>query len=323
MARHLTLQERDRIAQLRERGLSAGEVARRIGRDRSTISRELVRNATDGEYLAAAAHATAARRRRERPRQRKTDRPAVSNTIRKLLSGRCSPAAIAERMKVERAERPRDCVSARTIYRWIEAQGPLRRHWKSCLWRRGRARRERRESAGDAAKARIASRPEIIERRERIGDFEGDLVLGKQGSGGLLTLVDRKSRYTLMTKVHHKQAAYVYRKARRRFAQLPADKRHSLTLDNGGEFAKCPRLEHSLDMRVYWADPGRPYQRGTNENTNGLTRHFYPKGTDFNTVSHWQVRQDEHVLNHRPRACLGGRTPHEVFHGVYTPLCCD
>lgn len=322
MASHLTFEERDRIAQLRARGHGNGDIARQLCRSASTIGREVVRNSTGGEYWAATAHVMAMRRRSARPIVRKTQRPAVVNTIRKLLSRKASPDEIARRMKRERPHRPRDCVCAATIYRWIRSRSD-RAHWRGYLWRRGKAPRKPRKSPGDAGKARIASRPEVIERRERLGDFEGDLVLGKQGTGGLATFVDRKSRYVVMTKVIRKDSRYVYRAARRRLLQVPSDRRHSMTLDNGGEFARFAALEQSLGMNVYWADPGRPYQRGTNENTNGLARHFFPKGTDFNTVTHWDVEQVEKLLNDRPRACLGYRTPNEVFHGIFTPLCCD
>jgi len=227
-------------------------------------------------------------------------------------------------MKLERPHRPRDCVCASTVYRWIDRQGAERAYWKSYLRRRGRRPYRPRENAGaSACKARLDARPKVIERRGRIGDFEGDLVLGKQGKGGLQTLVDRKSRYTLLMKIARKEARYMYRKTRARLQGLPSAKRHSITYDNGGEFAKCPLLEKSIGIKVYWAEPGRPYQRGTNENTNGLVRQFFPKGTDFGTVTHWEAREAENLLNDRPRACLGYRTPYEVFHGVFTPLCCD
>ena len=322
MASHLTFEERDRIAQLQARGHRQGEIARQLCRSPSTVCREIARNGTDGGYLAATAQATATRRRSERSIVRKAQRPAVDRTIRKLLASNLSPDEIARRMKLERPHRPRDCVCASTIYRWIRSRGD-RAHWRGYLWRRGKALRKPRNSPSDSAKARIASRPEVIERRERLGDFEGDLVLGKQGTGGLATFVDRKSRYVVMTKVIRKDSRYVYRASRRRLLQLPRDRIHSMTLDNGGEFARFRALERSLGMNVYWADPGRPYQRGTNENTNGLARRFFPKGTDFNTVTHWDVEQVEKTLNNRPRACLGYRTPNEVFHGIFTPLCCD
>jgi IS30 family transposase len=298
-------------------------MAAALQRSRSTIHRELERNSVAGEYRAGAAQQLAERRRSQRPLERKCERAAVHKTIRRLLACRCSPAEIAGRMKRERAQRPKDRVSAATIYRWIDAQGAERRYWRGMLRRRGRRPSRPRKNPAEAAKARIADRPKIIEQRRRRGDFEGDLVLGQQGTGGLQTLVDRRSRYALLMKVARKDADYVHRKTRERLRTLPADKRHSLTDDNGGEFARCVRLERSLGVKVDWAEPGCPYQRGTNENTNGLTRQFFPKGTDFQTVSHAQVREVENLLNHRPRACLGYRTPHEVFHDTSEQLCCD
>ena len=154
--------------------------------------------------------------------------PGVNGPMRRLLARCCSPAEIANRMKYERRHGPRRCVSASTIDRWIERQGDDRRRWKSFLRRRGR-RPDRRKTPGVSPNSRIAARPAVIERRGRIGGFEGDLVLGKQGAGGLQTLVDRKSRYTLLMKVTRKQAAYVYRKTRQRLSQLSPDKRHSVT----------------------------------------------------------------------------------------------
>jgi transposase, IS30 family len=321
MASHLTSVDRDRIAQLFASRRSPEEIAVALGRSLSTIYRELKRNATDGEYLPCQAQGQAERRRSERPLVFKCDRPAVDRTIRKLLSDSCSPDQIAQRMKYERPDCPEDCVSASTIYRWINQPGEHRDYWSEYLRHRGRRPYKAREKTSVGAP--IAERPQVVEERGRIGDFEGDLVLGKQGTGGLQTLVDRKSRYTILMKVVRKEAAYVYRKTRDRLKGLPADKRHSVTFDNGGEFAKCPRLEEGAEVEVYYADPGCPYQRGTNENTNGLVRQFFPKGTDFQTVTHPEAREVENLLNHRPRAILGYRTPHEVFHGVQTELCCN
>lgn len=324
MAKHFTESEREELARLHWREYTPDEIARRTGRHRSTIYRELKRNSTGGVYFPCQAQRQAERRRRERPLVRKADRRSVNGTVRQLLSRYCSPDEIARRMKLERPDRPRDCVCASTVYRWIDGQGEARRYWKNYLRRRGRRPcREPQNPEDSARKARLDGRPKVIERRGRIGDFEGDLVLGKQGTGGLKTLVDRKSRYLLLMKVARKEAPYVYRKTRARLKTLPTTKRRSVTYDNGGEFAKCPLLERSLGIKVYWAQPGRPYQRGTNENTNGLVRQFFPKGTDFDTVTDWGVREAEKLLNDRPRACLGYRTPHEVFHGVFTPLCCD
>ena len=138
-------------------------------------------------------------------------------------------------------------------------------------------------------------------------------MLGPPGSGGLATLVDRKSRYTIIAKIRSKDANHVHQKIRDRLKQLHEEQRHSITFDNGTEFARCHRLEKHLGMGLYFAEPGCPHQRGTNENTNGLIRQYFPKGTDFRDVTHYDVREVENLLNDRPRACLGYRTPTEVF----------
>ncbi len=323
MSQHLTAVERDRIAQLRGSGASQAEIAARLGRHASTISRELKRNATaEGEYLAAQAQQKAVLRRRHRPRLGKTERGAVDRTVRHLLARHCSPDQIAARMKLERPDRPSDCVSASTIYRWIR-RSPHRRHWESFLRRRGRRPRKPRKKCVEQDKTRIAGRPAAIERREQLGHFEADTVLGQRGTGGLATFVCRRSRYTILFKIQHKRAEYLARKTRQRLRRLDPARRRSLTPDNGGEFARFEQLGRGLAMKIYWADPGRPFQRGTNENTNGLTRSFFPKGLDFRNVNHHDARLVENLLNNRPRKCLGYRTPREVFYGTSDKLCCD
>ncbi len=120
----------------------------------------------------------------------------------------------------------------------------------------------------------------------RLGDFEGDTVLGPAGTGSMATLVDRKSRFTIVVKVQSKNADHVHAKIKQRMKELDEQRRRSITFDNGAEFTHCHRLEKHLGMELYFADPGCPYQHGTNENTNGLIRQYFPKGTDFRNVSH-------------------------------------
>lgn len=171
--------------------------------------------------------------------------------------------------------------------------------------------------------ARIEHRPEVIESRVRLGDFEEDTVLGPPGTGGVVTLVDRKSRLTIITKIQSKAADHVHARIKQRLKELPDEQRHSITFDNGTEFARCDRLERHLDLELYFADPGCPYQRGTNENTNGLIRQYFPKGTNFRDVSHQEVRAVEKLLNDRPSECLGFRTPSEVFFDEHRGKNCD
>jgi IS30 family transposase len=319
MAHHLTPQERDRIAQLRYQGANQKEIARAVARCPSTISRELRRNSTAGEYYPTQAQWKAAQRRRERPLARKMDDPAINEAVRRGLAQEWAPQQIAGRMQQQ--ARPRR-VSSQTIYTWIK-QDADREHWESFLRRRGKRPRRRKNAATSGDAARIDQRPEVIEERLRLGDFEGDTVLGPAGTGGLATLVDRKSRFTIVVKVQSKNADHVHAKIKQRMKELDEQRRRSITFDNGTEFACCHRLEKHLGMELYFADPGCPYQRGTNENTNGLIRQYFPKGTDFRDISHSQVRQVENLLNNRPRACLGFRTPGEVFFEKIPPSGCD
>jgi len=148
-------------------------------------------------------------------------------------------------------------------------------------------------------------------------------VLGPAGTGGVATLVDRQSRYAILVKVQSQQADHVHHKIKRRLKAVDADCRRSNTFDNGTKFARCHRLEGHLGITLYFADPGCPYQRGTNENTNGLLRQHFPKGTDFRDITPAEVRRAETLLNNRPRACLGFRTPSEVFFEKIPPAGCD
>lgn len=316
---HLTIQERDRLAHLRHQQANQEEIARALGRSKSTISRELRRNSAGDDYYAGQAQAKAERRRRERPIVRKMENPQINEAVRRGLTQEWSPEEITGRMRQQESARS---VSPQTIYTWIE-QDEDRAYWKSFLRRRGKrpCRRKNKATTGDAAC--IRNRPQVIEQRLRLGDFEGDTVLGPPGTGGLATLVDRKSRFTIILKVQSKNADHVQRKFRERMKQLDAERRRSITFDNGTEFARCYRLEKHLGMQLYFADPGCPYQRGTNENTNGLIRQYFPKGTDFRDVTHHEVRETENKLNNRPRACLGFRTPAEVFFEKNPPKGCD
>lgn len=315
---HLTIEERDRLSQLRQQGASQKEIAAALGRNKGTICRELRRNSTGGEYLSAQAQRESERRRRERPIMHKMDVPEINHAVRAKLTQEWSPEQIAGRRKQQTGE---PSVSHQTIYAWIKRDKD-RKHWESFLRRRGK-RPYRRKNTGPPEAARIRHRPEVIEQRLRLGDFEGDTVLGPPSTGGVATLVDRKSRFTMIAKVRSKDADHVHKKLKQRLQEFDEKRRRSITFDNGTEFARCHRLEKHLGLKLYFADPGCPYQRGTNENTNGLIRQYFPKGTDFRDISHCQVRETENKLNNRPRACLGFRTPAEVFFEKTPPASCD
>ena len=244
MAGHLTSQDRDCIAQLAHQGADQKEIAQALNRSRSTISREMRRNRTDDNYHASQAQQRAERRRRERPITRKMDDPEIDEAVRDGLAHYWSPEQIEGRLK--RGDTEVDTsVSARTIYFWI-AHDDDREHWKQFLRRRGR--RPNRRKKPDGIGAPIKDRPEVIEERLRLGDFEGDTVLGPPGTGGLATLVDRKSRYTIIVKIQRKEADHVHQKIKQRLKQLDEERRKSVTFDNGTEFARCHRLEKHLGL---------------------------------------------------------------------------
>jgi IS30 family transposase len=252
------------------------------------------------------------------PITRKMDDPEIHQAVRAGRAHDGAPDQIAGRMKREHPDRR---VSPQTIDTWIKQQ-EHREHWESHLQRRGKRPCQRRNPTTPDA-ARIAHRPEVIEQRLRLGDFEGDTVLGPPGTGGLATLVHRQSRLTIIVKIQSKNADHVHHKLKQRLQELAEARRRSITFDNGTEFARCPRLEKQLGIELYYADPGCPYQRGTNENTNGLIRQYFPKGTHFRDISHHEVRQVEQLINNRPRACLGYSTPAEVFFEKTPPPSCD
>jgi transposase, IS30 family len=325
MGHHLTLAERDLLAQLRHEGHQQNEIAQRLQRSPATISRELERNSTGGAYHAGQAQRKADERRRQRKLTRKMDRREIHEFVTRGLANYWSPDQIAGRVQYESPDQPERHIGRQTIYDWIERQEPKERtEWKQGLRRRGKRSRPRRQNAEESAqRAAIASRPAVINQRRRQGDFEGDTILGPAGTGGLVTLVDRRSRFTILTKIKNKQACRVRKRIEKRLRPLTAQQRRSITFDQGTEFADCQRLEINLGVQLYFAEPGCPYQRGTNENTNGLVRQFYPKDTDFREVSHADVARTENLLNDRPRACLGYRTPREVFIEQFARSRCD
>ena len=258
MANHLTLEERDRIAQLRHQGADQKEIAQAVGRCPSTISRELRRNRTDGEYYAAQAQREAEKRRQERSLVRKMEYPEINEAVRAGLAHEWAPEQIVGRMQQQGSDLR---VSAQTIYTWIK-QDKYREHWESFLRRRGKRPCRRKNATTTRDAARIDERPEVIEERLRLGDFEGDTVLGPAGTGGLATLVDRKSRFTIVVKIQSKNADHVHEKIKQRLKELDEQRCRSITFDNGTEFARCHRLEKHLGMVLYFADPGCPYLPG-------------------------------------------------------------
>lgn len=312
MAKHLTIQEREVISQMRYGRRKARGIARRLGRHRSTVYRELSRNRDSRGYSAVRAQRRADRRRRQRPLVRKMDRPKLRREVCQGLTHYWSPEQIAGRLRRRRNRQPRSYVSHQTIYAWI-AEQPNHRYWESFL-RFGGKRRRRRDLRGKIPRTvEIGRRPAAVNHRSRYGDWEGDTVVGLRRGNALVTHVERKSGYLLAAKIEARKAEAVNRTSYRLFQSVPPYLRRTLTLDNGKEFAGYEDLSRWTGIAIYFAQPYAAWQRGTNENTNGLLRQYFPKGTDFGHVTDRQLRDVVAQINDRPRKRLKYRTPKEVL----------
>ena len=320
---HLSIQERERILILHVAGKSMHAIANEIGRCVSTISRELSRNSVEGEaYSADKAQRRyqACRINCRRPKllENKEMRDAV---MRLFLEEQWSPEQIAHRLAYEDSVFK---ISYGTIYRAIYAgmldvqklshgnRGVIRK-----LRHRGKTRRRKGtvEARGKIVISNpIQARPQEADTRQIIGHWEADTVAGKTGSACLVTITDRCSRYLLAGTVAKKHAALVAEKIISLLSELPQKKRKTITPDRGKEFSKHTLVTQALNgLTFYFADPHSPWQRGTNENTNGLLREYLPKSFDIALSSQEGIESFVHKLNHRPRKCLGWKTPHEVF----------
>ena len=317
---HLTREARNVIYTMQVQGYPPAEIARCLGRHRSTIGRECTRNVGfEGRYCAGEAQAWANSRRRAHLRRPKTEDRRLMSYVSERLADRWSPEQIAGRLsKQAPADLEGRSISHTTIYRWIWSDAERSRMFRPFL---RIARKPRRKPYGKpsrqgliAGKRSIEERPKAANARRRLGDWEGDTVVGKGRKGFLLTCVDRASRYLIARTVHACAAEPVARRLEQTLRRLPGSKRRTLTLDNGREFARPIELARRLRLDVFFAHPYHAWERGTNENTNGLLRQYLPKGADLSQVTPEQLRLCVHPLNHRPRKCLDYRTPSEVFH---------
>jgi IS30 family transposase len=317
---HLTENERYVISHLSVAGFSLREIARRIKRHHTTISRELERNGPEYDctvYWYDWTHPIAlARRQKPRHHRRRSNHRLVKYVKRKLRDD-WSPEIIAEKLKIDYSDDDEMRVSHETIYRWIyldaKGGGTLYHHLRR---KRRKRRRQKRYGSGRRfipGRVSISERPDIVETRERFGDWEGDTIEGKKSTGYMATHVERKSRYLIAAKLLDKKAESLTLKSIKIFWHIPKKMRKTLTVDNGKEFASFKELENKTGLTVYFADPYSAWQRGTNENTNGLLRQYLPKGTDFRNVTEEDLAFAVKKLNHRPRKCLDYQTPHEVF----------
>lgn len=317
---HLTWKDRYVISHLTVAGFSMREIGRRLGRDHSSISREIKRNGpsySGGVYWYDFTHPKAVKRRHQARHYRRQNHQPLVEYVEDRLRLDWPPEAIAARIRVDFPIDEQMRISHETIYRWgyLDASqgGDLHNHLRR---RHPKRRMQKRYGSGRRfipGRVSIDQRPAIVETRERFGDWEGDTLEGAKGKGALATHVERRSRYLIAAKLADKKAATMNAQSIPSFLKLPRPMRQTLTVDNGKEFSQFKELEAETGLKVYFADPYAAWQRGTNENTNGLLRFYFPKGTDFLAIMEEEIDLIIEKVNHRPRKCLNYQTPHEVF----------
>ncbi len=312
----LSLEDRLEIRVGLEMGRSMNAIARGLGRAPSTICREVKANGGRDSYRPAAAHARAATCARRPKPTKLASNPALCARVIADLGRLWSPAQIRTRLRTDFADRPEMWVSHETIYKsiYIQGRGELRRELARCL-RTGRAQRRpqgRIEHRGRIADmVNISQRPPEAADRAVPGHWEGDLLVGKDGKSAIATLVERSTRYVLLARIADQRAETVRNALIERVHTLPAHLWRSLTWDQGHEMAQHRLFSIDTGIEVYFCDPHSPWQRGSNENTNGLLRQYFPKGISLRDVTQGQLDAVAVQLNGRPRETLGGQTPAE------------
>jgi IS30 family transposase len=312
----LSLDDRVEIRVGLERGDSYAHIGQRLNRHRCTIWREVRANGGRDHYRPMAAHrAAAAAARRPKATKLGSD-PALCTRVVADLEQLWSPQQITRRLKAEFPDRPEMSVSHETIYKslYIQGRGELRRELHRCL-RSGRAQRrhqgrvERRGRIADMVM--ISERPPEVEDRAVAGHWEGDLLLGANNASAIVTLVERSTRYVMLGKIANQRAETVREALTALILRLPEHLRLSLTWDQGKEMTQHLAFSVATDVEVYFCDPHSPWQRGSNENTNGLLRQYFPKGTSLRRYSQEELDRVAASLNNRPRQTLEWMKPSE------------
>jgi IS30 family transposase len=313
----LSLAEREEI----RAGIAAGDslraIARRIGRAPSTVSREVGGVAGRGRYRATEADDRACLAARRPKRSKLAAQPRLRRAVVAMLERRCSPRQISARLRLEHPDDPEMRIAPETIYQslYVQSRGRLRKDLTRYL-RSGRAKRQPRRGPDRRGRIRdmvsISQRPPEVEDRAVPGHWEGDLLVGKQNRSFIGTLVERQTRYVMLSYLGNDPSSEaVTRKLAEQIVRLPEQLRRSLTWDQGREMAGHTAFTVATGVKVYFCDPHSPWQRGSNENTNGLLRQYFPKGTDLAVHGQAELDRVAAELNGRPRETLGWFTPAE------------
>ena len=321
--KQLRLEDRDRITEMMAEGRSVTEIAEALGRHKSTISREVRRNSSPAYrlYLSHRANERAVERKQEANRHPRLKTEGIVRYVHSKLNIGWSPEQIAGRIGMDSHGLK---ISHEAIYQYIYDKETEDREELIKLLRRGHRKRKAKGMNRKERKTKIPNRVSIQERpasveiRGRFGHWEGDSLVSRKSMEALNTLVERKSRLVFITRLDRKTAEKTSAAVIERLGRLPEKARQTLTLDNGTENAAHERITEAVATKCYFARPYASWQRGTNENANGLIRWYLPKGTDFGKITDEELTRIESLINQRPRKCLGYKTQLEVAlsHGV-------
>ncbi len=321
--RWLSRQEREEISRGVRAGESLRQIAVRLGRSASTVSREVARNGGRRGYRGWRAEQAAWQRaRRPKPRKLQLD-PVLAAVVERMLAERLSPQQASARLRLEFPHDARMQVSPETIYQslYLQGRGGLRKELAAAL-RSGRAQRlPRGHQRGRHDRIKgivpISERPAEADDRAVPGHWEGDLLMGANNASQIATLVERSTRFVLLVELRQGRTADIVAEAlAEKITTLPDALRRSLTWDRGTEMAAHAQFTISTGLPVYFCDPNSPWQRGSNENTNGLLRQYFPKGTSLRRYTQADLDAVADQLNHRPRQTLGWKTPSEALNTV-------
>jgi transposase, IS30 family len=318
----LSIDEREEISRLLALNCSLREIARRLDRQPSTVSREVRRSKSPREYRAVSAHKKATRNQSSRRlnKRKLLENRRLWSIVRSKLKMQWSPQQIAAFLK-KRYKSSLMQISAETIYDYIYVF--LRRGIREEFTHELRQAHKKRRKRGRSAKGQVSNledmtlideRPKEVDDRLLPGHWEGDLMIGgARVQSALGTLIERTTRFAILVPLKNKTSEEVRKQFARELKKLPKELRLSLTYDQGREMAQHKRLSKETNMKVYFAHPQSPWERGTNENTNGLVRQYFPKGTDFTKVTRAEIKKAQRLLNTRPRKTLGWKTPQEAM----------